>query len=425
MQREPVLRTARNGVAEPRSEQEQRVTVGVGPMTSLRDLRADRASRSSAWCCSSPPSSPRATPRPPGAPAPRRGGAHRERAGGHGQDRHSRATGRPARWPGSSPGQLSGILTIPALHLTRPGGGGHRRPGAQRGRRARPAVGVARCRRRRRLPGPRRELLRAPQRAQAGRRDHLPDRLQHGEVRASAASRWCRPARRWPTRPGRAWCSTPAGRPTRSSSRPDRLLVRATEVGAATKGANLDPGAQFIRTVTSTDYTTSAPPALQAQGLTLEQNEAPMGTMNLVNASVAFAQSPGAALARGRRARDLLRRPARRRPAAGGLVGRHGARPGHAAPARRGGGHRARRPARRGDRLGGREPDPGGPAHLGDPAGGLRSGPARHDGRSPCSRRCRDHRELDLRLSRALCAERGPRTVRAARRARFPRGNPG
>jgi sortase A len=74
---------------------------------------------------------------------------------------------------------------------------------------------------------------------------------------------------------------------------PDRLLIRATEVGAATKGANLDPGAQFVRTVASTDYRTSAPQALQAQGLTLQQNEAPMGTMSLVNASVAFAQSPG------------------------------------------------------------------------------------------------------------------------------------
>jgi sortase A len=74
---------------------------------------------------------------------------------------------------------------------------------------------------------------------------------------------------------------------------PDRLLIRATEVGAATKGANLDPGAQFVQTVKSTDYTTSAPQALQAQGLTLDQNEAPMGTMNLVDASVAFAQSPG------------------------------------------------------------------------------------------------------------------------------------
>ena len=73
---------------------------------------------------------------------------------------------------------------------------------------------------------------------------------------------------------------------------PDRLLIRASEVGAATKGGSLHAGAQFVQTVASTDYTTSAPPALQAQGLTLQQNEAPMGTMNLVNASVAFAQSP-------------------------------------------------------------------------------------------------------------------------------------
>jgi sortase A len=74
---------------------------------------------------------------------------------------------------------------------------------------------------------------------------------------------------------------------------PDRLLIRATEVGAATKGSNLNPDAQFVRTVASTDFATSAPKALQAQGLTLQQNEAPMGTMKLVNASVDFAQSPG------------------------------------------------------------------------------------------------------------------------------------
>jgi LPXTG-site transpeptidase (sortase) family protein len=74
---------------------------------------------------------------------------------------------------------------------------------------------------------------------------------------------------------------------------PDRLLIRANEVGAATKGGNLNPATEFIQTVKSTDYTTSAPAALQAQGLTLEQNEAPMGTMDLVNASQAFAQSPG------------------------------------------------------------------------------------------------------------------------------------
>jgi sortase A len=74
---------------------------------------------------------------------------------------------------------------------------------------------------------------------------------------------------------------------------PDRLLIRASEVGAVTKGGNLDAGAQFVRTVATTDYTSSAPQALQAQGLTLQQNEAPMGTMNLVDASEAFAQSPG------------------------------------------------------------------------------------------------------------------------------------
>ncbi len=74
---------------------------------------------------------------------------------------------------------------------------------------------------------------------------------------------------------------------------PDRLLIRAAEVGAVTKGARLNAGAQFVRTVAATDYATSAPKALQAQGLTLQQNEAPMGTMKLVNASVAFAQSPG------------------------------------------------------------------------------------------------------------------------------------
>ena len=84
---------------------------------------------------------------------------------------------------------------------------------------------------------------------------------------------------------------------------PDRLLVRASEVGAATKGANLNPRAQFIKTVTSTDYTTSAPRALQAQGLTLEQNEAPMGTMHLVNASV-FLLAVAGALSRSRAPRS-------------------------------------------------------------------------------------------------------------------------
>jgi hypothetical protein len=71
------------------------------------------------------------------------------------------------------------------------------------------------------------------------------------------------------------------------------LLIRATEVAAATKGTNLHPGQAIVEQVKSVDYVTTAPAALLDQGLTLEQNEAPMGTMHLVNASVAFSQSPG------------------------------------------------------------------------------------------------------------------------------------
>ena len=72
-----------------------------------------------------------------------------------------------------------------------------------------------------------------------------------------------------------------------------RLLIHATEVGTAAKGGSLNPDKEFLSTVQSTNYTTSAPPQLQAQGLSLDQNYAPMGTMSLVNASVSFAQSPG------------------------------------------------------------------------------------------------------------------------------------
>jgi sortase A len=74
---------------------------------------------------------------------------------------------------------------------------------------------------------------------------------------------------------------------------PDRLLIRASEVSATTRGANLHPGNAIVDEVKSANYTTPAPPPLVAQGLTLQQNEAPMGTMQLVNATVAFAQSPG------------------------------------------------------------------------------------------------------------------------------------
>jgi sortase A len=73
---------------------------------------------------------------------------------------------------------------------------------------------------------------------------------------------------------------------------PKRLLIRATEVSAATKGGNLHPGTKIVAAQKSVNYTVPAPAALVAQGLTLDTNEAPMGTMNLVNASVAFQQSP-------------------------------------------------------------------------------------------------------------------------------------
>jgi sortase A len=72
-----------------------------------------------------------------------------------------------------------------------------------------------------------------------------------------------------------------------------RLLIRATEVAAATKGTNLKPGEALTAGASAVNYTVPAPAALVAQGLTLDQNEAPMGTMQLVNASIGFAQSPG------------------------------------------------------------------------------------------------------------------------------------
>ena len=94
------------------------------------------------------------------------------------------------------------------------------------------------------------------------------------------------------TRPTPRWCSTRAG--------PQRALLHlAAPARARHRGGHggeersLDPGKEFIDTIQSTNYSTSAPPQLQAQGLSLDQNYAPMGTMSLVNASVSFAQSPG------------------------------------------------------------------------------------------------------------------------------------
>ncbi len=181
---------------------------------------------------------------------------------------------------------------------------------------------------------------------------------------------------------------------------PDRLLIRATEVGAATKGGDLDPGEQFVRTVRSTDYTTSAPPALQAQGLTLQQNEAPMGTMNLVNASVAFAQSPG----------PLSLEAAALETYFGGLhaAAQHQAAwwaamaPGVALPPQLAGaavtGHDAPLDVEI-DSSGG-TPTQVVLRTTVSLSGGSASGRARHDGRSPCSRVRGHHRELGRQLSR-------------------------
>ncbi len=103
---------------------------------------------------------------PPGAPASRAGRPARQRAGRHGQDRGP----EPRRLLPGGGGQSRPALGHshrPRPQPQRPGGAGHRRPGAQRGRGARRAVGLAGGGRRRRLPGARRQLLRAPEPAQA------------------------------------------------------------------------------------------------------------------------------------------------------------------------------------------------------------------------------------------------------------------
>ena len=179
---------------------------------------------------------------------------------------------------------------------------------------------------------------------------------------------------------------------------PDRLLVRATEVGAATKGTHLDPGAQFIKTVQDTDFRTSAPAALQAQGLTLEQNEAPMGTMNLVGASQAFAQSP----------EPLSLEAAALETYFGGLhaVAQSQAAwwsalaPGVPMPTTLAGasvsGHDAPLDVEI-DSVDG-SAEPGRLAHDRDPERGLGPGHPRHDGCLARTRRCGDHRWLERGL---------------------------
>lgn len=72
----------------------------------------------------------------------------------------------------------------------------------------------------------------------------------------------------------------------------ERLLVRATETtGPAGDGAT---GALGVPPSDQVAYRVPAAPALVAQGLTLQQNEAPMGTMTLAGApSPTWEQSPG------------------------------------------------------------------------------------------------------------------------------------
>jgi LPXTG-site transpeptidase (sortase) family protein len=82
-----------------------------------------------------------------------------------------------------------------------------------------------------------------------------------------------------------------------------RLLVTAAEVPnlptpanphAATVGSAWSSRPLSAPVVDSQTYTTTAPAALVAQGLTLTQNEAPMGTMTLTgDTSPAFEESPG------------------------------------------------------------------------------------------------------------------------------------
>jgi sortase A len=69
---------------------------------------------------------------------------------------------------------------------------------------------------------------------------------------------------------------------------PQRLLIRAGEVDESMTGVTAAAGPPPV----APTYTSTAPPALVAQGLTLQQNEAPMGTMQLVDSTRVFAQSP-------------------------------------------------------------------------------------------------------------------------------------
>ena len=252
---------------------------------------------------------------------------------------------------GVQPGQLSGILTIPAIDLHAPVEEGTDDPELNVAVGARPAIGVARRRRGGGLPRARRQLLRAPRRAAS-----RVTPITYATACDTVTFRGQRPAGRGGGVAGRHRRRSESRArhllaPQRAASSPPTALVRATEVGARDQGQQPEPGcASSSRRWQSTDYMSSAPPALRAQGLTLEQNEAPMGTMSLVDASVAFAS----------RLRRCRSRPPRSRPTSVASTrraapGRPGGTPlpgsGHAAAAGRGHRGRARQPARRRDRL--------------------------------------------------------------------------
>ena len=165
------------------------------------------------------------------------GGAGRKRAARHGQDRGAEPRGFVSGG-GVSPGHSRASSAFPpstSAHRWRraPTIRSSMWPSATTRNRSGPGWTAGR------FPGPRRQLFRPPEPTQAGGRDHIPDRLQHGEVPGERAAGGPRRLGD-PTPPIRAWCSTPAGRPTRSSSRPDRLLIRATGVGAVAKGTRLN-----------------------------------------------------------------------------------------------------------------------------------------------------------------------------------------
>ncbi len=215
----------------------------------------------------------------------RPGRARPERACRHGQDRH----GEPRGLLSGCRGPARAAVGHPEHSRHRPDGsgrGGHRRPGAEGRGRTRP----------RNRSGPvwtaRRCFLAHDvsyfvhlNELQARRRDHVPDGLQHGDVRGERTAGRAGRLTGFATRPHRAWSSTRAGRPMRCSSRRTASWCGPPRCAAVTKGGTLNPGAEFIDT--GQVHRLRAPRhrrRCRRRGLTLEQNEAPMGTMHLVNA---------------------------------------------------------------------------------------------------------------------------------------------